>query len=296
MSTQHDRMTRFLLPAAGVRGVHVVLGPAWARIAAADDYAPPVRALLGEATAAAALFAAHAKVEGRLSVQARGTGTLRTLFAECTSAGTVRGIARVADGADAPGEGLAALGDAPVLAITIENTAPGGREPMRYQGLVPLDADTLAGAFEGYFERSEQLPTRLLLATGPGVAAGVMLQVLPGEGDDEGWNRTGHLFATLGADELLATPGDVLLHRLFHEEAVEIVAGEDLAFGCSCSRGRVEGMLQSLGRAEAEAALVDGVAEVRCEFCGEAYRFDAREVHALFTPVARPMDAPPGLQ
>jgi molecular chaperone Hsp33 len=55
-------------------------------------------------------------------------------------------------------------------------------------------------------------------------------------------------------------------------------------------------MLQSLGRAEAEAALVDGMARVRCEFCGQAYEFSPGDVHALFTPARGPMDAPPGLQ
>ena len=290
-----DHLTRFLLPRAGVRGVHVHLGETWRRIGSSDDYPPVARSLLGEAAVATALFTGHVKVDGRLSVQLRGEGALRTLFAECTAAGTLRGIARMAEGASDI-SGLDALGDDALLAITIENTGIGSRDSHRYQGLVPLDQPDLSQAFEAYFTRSEQLPTRILLAAGDDHATGLMLQKLPADGgDDDGWGRASALFSTLGRDELLATASPELLHRLFHEESPELLGGHPLAFACSCSRGRVEAMLASLGRDEAEAALIDGTATVRCEFCGQAYSFDAAGIHALFTETQRPMDAPSGL-
>ena len=165
MTQTHDTLLRFLLPTAGVRGVAVHLDDTWRTIASRAAYPPAVAELLGEAAAAAALFTGHAKVDGRLSVQLRGQGALRTLFAECTAAGTLRGIAQLDDDATSPpSRDLRTLGDDAVLAITIENPSLGGREPIRYQGLVELDADNLAEAFEGYFRQSEQLPTRLLLA------------------------------------------------------------------------------------------------------------------------------------
>ncbi|TGP13165.1 Hsp33 family molecular chaperone HslO, partial [Mesorhizobium sp. M1D.F.Ca.ET.231.01.1.1] len=88
---------------------------------------------------------------------------LRTLFAECTAAGTLRGIAQLSEGADAPRD-LSSLGDDAILAITIENPGLDPREPQRYQSLVALAAPELDEAFEDYFRQSEQLPTRLLLA------------------------------------------------------------------------------------------------------------------------------------
>lgn len=290
----HDHLTRFLLPRAGVRGVHVHLGDTWRRIASADDYPPSVRDLLGEAAVASALFTGHVKVDGRLSVQLRGAGALRTLFAECTAAGTVRGIARIAEDARDPG-GLEELGDDALLAITIENPGIGSRDAARYQGLVPLDAPDLSEAFESYFVQSEQLPTRILLAAGAHHATGLMLQKLPADGgDDDGWNRASALFSTLGAAELLDTPAAALLHNLFHEESPQQLGGRKLSFACSCSRERVAEMLASLGRDEAEAALIDGVARIRCEFCGQAYEFDAPALHALFTAGRGPMIPPSG--
>lgn len=292
-----DRLTRFLLPEAGVRGVRVHLDDTWRQIRTRAEYPDGIARLLGEATAAAALFTGHAKVDGRLSVQLRGHGALKTLFAECTAAGTLRGIAQFDEEAPAP-EGLADLGPNPVLAITIENPSPRDRDPQRYQGLVPLTGDDLRAAFEHYFQQSEQLPTRLLLAADGARAAGLMLQKLPGDGGgDDGWTRATALFETLTEEELLDLPGPTLLHRLFHEEAPEILAGRDLRFGCSCSRERVESMLQSLGREEAEAAVADGAARVRCEFCGQGYSFTPGEIEALFSdPPQTPVPAPERMQ
>lgn len=276
-----DRLTRFLLPHAGVRGVHVQLQQTWRQIRERAEYPAAVSELLGEAAAACALFTGHAKIEGRLSVQLRGQGPLRALFAECTAAGTLRGIAQVGEGPVS--RDLRALGDGAVLAITIENPSPHGRDPARYQGLVPIETESLAGAFEDYFRQSEQLPTRLLLAADGERSAGLMLQKLPGDGgDNDGWARATALFDTLGTEELLAVTGPTLLTRLFHEEEARQLGERPLSFACSCSRERVAAVLESLGRDEARAALQDGVAEIHCEFCGQQYRFDPDEIEALF--------------
>lgn len=285
-----DRLTRFVLDGAGVRGVHVRLDGAWREIEARADHPVAVTELLGEALAAAALLTAHAKIEGRLSLQLRGSGAIRLLFAECTGEGTVRGIAQV-DGE--PPEGgltrdLRELGTGAVLAITIENPGAPGRDARRYQGLMPMESDTLAGALEDYFRQSEQLPTRILLAVDGGRVAGLLLQRIPGEGghgapgDADGWARASALMETLGEAELLEVPGLELLRRLFHEEDVRLPPARPLQFGCSCSRARVAEVLTSLGQEEALAAAADGVAEIRCEFCGERYHFDADAIAGLF--------------
>ena len=143
-----------------------------------------------------------------------------------------------------------AFGPGSLLAITIESTPPGAKETTRYQGLVGLEADSLAEAFEGYFEQSEQLPTRILLASQAGRAAGLMLQKLPGAGgDSDGWNRCNALFETLQGQELAEQPVRTLLWRLFHEEGVKVLGSRPLRFACSCSRERVEDMLRGLGEA-----------------------------------------------
>lgn len=296
MSDTNDHQTRFLLPQAGVRGVCVQLESTWRDILANADYPTGARDLLGQACAAAALFTGHTKVSGRLSLQLRSTHRLRTLFAECTAQGTLRAIARLEDGADVPRD-LQRLGSDALLAITIENPGLDPSQPQRYQSLVSLEAATLSEVFEDYFRQSEQLPTRLLLAADGERTAGLMLQKLPGdEGDHDGWNRAGVLFDTLGPGELLATPAEELLYRLFHQEQPEVLAQRPLRFACSCSRERVADMLHSLGGIEARAAVVGGQAEVLCEFCGRGYLFSPAEIEELFLLPPVGMLAPERLQ
>lgn len=238
MTANSDSLIRFLLPDAGVRGVHVHLQATWQEILSHAEYPDTAAELLGEACVASALFTGHTKIDGRLSIQLRSSTALRTLFAECTAAGTLRGIAQLSEGGDAPRD-LSSLGDDAILAITIENPGLDPREPQRYQSLVGLTAPELDEAFEDYFRQSEQLPTRLLLAADRNGAAGLLLQKLPGdEGDEDGWARASALFETLGKAELLATPAEQLLHRLFHEEKPALMGEKPLSFACSCSRER----------------------------------------------------------
>jgi len=287
-------LLRFIIEGSGVRGALVCLGETWRHIASRSNYPAALRELLGQAVVAAALFGGHGKIDGRLSVQLKGKGAVRTLFAEYASVGRLRGIALWH-------EPLPALlsprdfGDAALLAISIETLPPGADEATRYQGLVELDRDRLEHAFEAYFAQSEQLPTRLLLAADGERAAGLMIQQLPVQSgtaaaaltkhDSDGWTRAQALFDTLASTELLATEPETLLLRLFHEDGVRLLGVQPLRFGCSCSRERVAGVLLQLGREEALAAASsqqDGVAEIACEMCAERYRFDRVDLEQLF--------------
>ena len=277
-----DFLRRFELERADVRGVLVRLDESWKQVRARADYPPVLAQLLAQSLAASALFTGNIKFEGSLSIQLKGAGPLTLLFAECGHDGRLRGLARWQG--EVP-EDFRLLGEdrSPLLAITIDNRASG----QRYQGLVPVEDAHLATLFERYFERSEQLPTRVVLASDGERCAGLMLQQLPqsaiSERDPDAWNRVGHLLASATPAELLQLPAEQLLFRLFHEEQVRLHGPHELAFGCRCSRERVAGMLRSIGREEAEAAVRDdGTAEVTCEFCNTRYQFDRVDLEQLF--------------
>jgi molecular chaperone Hsp33 len=285
-----DVLHRFLLEHAGVRGVLVRLGPAWREVAGRADYPPALHAMLGEALVASALLTGNIKLDGALSVELKSSGALRMLFAECTDQGRLRGLARWNEPLPEP-LALNALPDAS-MAITIGNVERG----QRYQGLVELQHASVAESLENYFIQSEQLPARILLAANDTHAVGLMLQKMPDEGghhaaqDDDAWSRIVHLTATLGATELLDTAPAQLLYRLYHEESVRLFEPRSLAFGCSCSRERVTGMLRSLGRDEVEAALTargDEI-EVICEFCAQRYHFDRIDAEVLLSSSVAP--------
>lgn len=275
-----DQFQRFLFEHSQVRGAWVQLSDSYRQIGEQAPYPAPVRQLLGESLVASVLMSSTLKFEGTLSLQAQGEGPVQTLMAECSHDRYIRGLARFSDGTGGADSFRALLGKGRT-AITITPTTG-----QRYQGIVPSERDSLAGCLEDYFERSEQIATRLFLFADEERAAGLLLQRLPGHGenDDELWERVGHLAATVAADELLTLDSETLLFRLFHEETVRIFDPEPVAFRCSCSRERTLRALEAIGRDECYGILDEqGSIEMDCQFCHTSYRFTRNDIDHLFT-------------
>ena len=276
---QHDSLHRFLIENTNVRGEWVHLDNTWQQLLACADYPAPVKKVLGEALAATMLLSATLKYKGMLSLQINGQGAINLLLIQATSEGTVRGLARYKQ--EPVGDSLQELFGDGHLVITIE-PSDGGE---RYQGVVSLQEDTLANALAAYFEQSEQLKTRLWLAADDKVSTGMLLQRLPNADSDnqEGWDHTVHLSETLTSEELLSLDKDVLLHRLFHAEDIRLFEGEPLKFQCGCSQEKIEGMINSLGKQEAESMIAEqGKIQVDCEFCNHRYQLDHIDVQRIF--------------
>ena len=276
-----DFKQRFLFPETDIRGELVRLDESLEAILGTHDYPLAVQGLVGEAVAAVALLAGTLKFSGRLSLQAQGRGPVSLLLAECTHDGQLRALARHDGELDTAANIGALIGDG-TMVITI--TPDRGRQ---YQGIVPLEGDTLAQCLEGYFQQSEQLPTRLWLAAGNGRAAGLMLQRLPDQvaSRDANRNQWEHLEAlagTLKMEELLDLPAETVLRRLFHETPPRLPEAQPLRFGCTCSRERTENALLSLGADELKTLLdEDGEATLTCDFCLSQQHFDAVDLAEL---------------
>jgi molecular chaperone Hsp33 len=275
-----DMLQRFLFTNAPVRGQIVHLNATFRAALERRAYPESVRAVLGEFMAAAALLTATLKFQGRLTLQVQGEGPVRLLVVECTSESTLRATAQW-EGEVAPAP-LAELVGAGRLAITIEPRK--GKE--RYQGIVSVEGTNVAQALERYFAQSEQLATRLWLATDAQHAVGMLLQQLPGAAmDDDLWVRAVELGSTITPGELLDLSVRQVLHRLYHEEDLRLFAATPVSFRCSCSRERVESVLRMLGRDEVHDILSEqGAVDVDCEFCGRHYHFDAVDAEQLFVP------------
>lgn len=284
-----DLLRRFLFENLPIRGHFVRLDASWRAAVEHHEYPRAVSDALGEALTACALMAGSLKFEGRLSLQIEGPGPVRLLLAQCTHRHAIRGVVRHRPLGTTDSDIVAMFGGGR-LAITIEQDGRGDQ----YQGLVAVEQPRLAGCLERYFERSEQLPSRLLLATGPDRAAGILLQrVAADPGED--WRRIGLLLATLAPGELLELPCQEILRRLFSGDDIRLFGGTPVFYQCSCSRERVSGILQALGADELQALLRDrGDVEVRCEFCNRLWRFDAVDVAGLLADGTGPQ-APSGL-
>ncbi|MFO7994519.1 MAG: Hsp33 family molecular chaperone HslO [Marinobacter sp.] len=275
-----DQFQRFMFEDSQVRGAWVKLNDSYSEIGNQAPYPASVRRMLGESLVASVLMSNTLKFEGTLSLQAQGKGPLRTLMAECSHDRFIRGLARYDEHAVTE-DSLDALLGGGRMAITISP-----EKGQRYQGVVPREEENLAGCLEEYFERSEQIPTSFFLFADENCSAGLMLQKLPGdtEQDSDLWDRLNHLASTVEAEELLTLDSETLLHRLFHEETVRLFDAEPVAFRCSCSRERTLGALEAIGKEECYSILEEqGSIEMDCQFCRAHYRFDRNDIDHLFT-------------
>ena len=277
--SEHDTLRRFIFEELPVQGRHVHLDATWRAALERQDYPPPVRALLGEAMAAAALLSATLKFDGNITLQIQGAGPVHLLVVQCTSGLKLRGLARW-NGDIAAGDFRDLVGDGR-LVMTIEQNG----KVERYQSIVSLEGGSLSASLENYFERSEQLATRLWLTAGDGSAAGMLLQVMPDrKADADAWQHVTVLSDTLKQSELSGLSAQELLHRLYNEDDVRLFEAAPVAFRCQCSRERIEDTLRGLGHAEVESIVKEqGRVDVDCEFCGKRYSFDVVDVESLFS-------------
>ncbi len=288
--SQQDTLQRFLIEDSPVRGELVHLDSTWRSVLEKRHYPPAIQNTLGQFMAAASLLSATLKFQGSLIMQIRGNGPVSLLVVECTSSGTLRATAQWKE--EPESEELSELFGDGQLVITIDPKL--GKE--RYQGIVALEAETVAKALEDYLVQSEQLETRLWLASDHNQASGMLIQKLPhkeemAESDD--WNRAIHLAETLTRDELLMLPPNDIIRRLYHEETIRLFASEPMKFSCSCSRERVVRALRVMGADELNNLISErGAVSVDCEFCNEHYEFDAVDIEQIFAS-ATPSDAAP---
>ena len=285
----------------GARAHLVQLDRSWLEVACKHDTSPDVMRLLGEMSCASILLSASLKYEGSVILQIHGDGPVRLAVAECNAKLGFRSTIKMSETLEpAPGADWKALVNqnnlgrfSVVLDPKIDNQHP-------YQGIVPLHEAGVAQALESYMQRSEQLPTRLWLACNGERAAGLLLQKMPHQGgtnkksdaqseaateaSDDDWERLITLAQTVTAEELLNVEAEILLHRLFWQEAPKLLEDKPVQFSCSCSRARVGRMLKTLGAEEVESILAEqGQVDVHCDFCNAAYHFDAVDCAALFT-------------
>ena len=314
---------KFLFDGLPVRGTLVRLTDSWQEIlqrraanSTTGAYPAPVSQMLGELTAAAVLMQSSIKFNGSLTLQIAGTtgsGPVKLVVAEvqpdlrfrstATVVGDVPANSNLSHMVNVDNKGRCAV------ILDPKDKFP-GQQP--YQGVVPLFDDhrqpieKLSSVIEHYMLQSEQLDTTMVLAANDTVAAGLLIQRIPmqGEGNlagsmvskrnedeiglNEHYNRLAVFAASLKQEELLSLNSNEILHRLFWEEAVIRYEPLSAKFACTCSRERVSNMILSLGQAEVEGILAErGDVEVSCEFCGQQQRFDPVDAAQIFVNSAK---------
>jgi molecular chaperone Hsp33 len=291
--TYGDRPLRFSIPALNARGRVVRLDDVLNDVLSAHAYPPVIEKILAEALVLTALLGSTLKErDAQLTIQAQTENGPVSLLVCDYADGAVRGytqfdIARLAELPSEPN--LFALFGKGFLALTFDRPLPKAQGGGRYQGIVPLEGDTLCEAAMQYFIQSEQLPTFIRISIGHVdgrcVAGGLMVQHLP-EGevgrerlhvrlDHPDWEHVRVLSETVSATELAdpALPLEEIVWRLFHDEVeVRIEAGQPISKGCRCDPNHIRDVIARFPSDErGEMADDMGNIIVNCEFCSRSF-------------------------
>lgn len=289
-----DLIQPFQMAEAGVRGRMVRLGNVVDDILNRHEYPEVVARFLGEGLVVAAILGGALKFEGIFTVQTKGDGAISMVAADMTTPGHLRGYAafdaeklEMAEKTTDQDAVKQYLGKG-YVAFTIDAR----QTDQRYQGIVALEGETLAQCMEDYFDKSEQLDTKLQVAVekrdGKWRAGGLMIQRLPHESgqvikqeeQDEGWRTAEALVGTLTAEELtdpkMRSPE--LLYRLFHEDGVWLYDPQTLEDQCSCSSERLLTTLKTFAATDLDDMAEKGFIEADCQFCNTQYRYTVDEI------------------
>lgn len=278
----NNTLHRYLFENLSVRGELVQLDDTYQQIISSKEYPVAVQNLLGELLVATTLLTATLKFEGSITLQLQGDGPVSLVVINGDHDQKVRGVARwdgdIADDAtvhDMMGKGH--------LVITISP-----KEGERYQGVVGLEGENLAQCLEAYFERSEQLRTRLWFRLGEFEgkphAAGMLLQVMPdGTGTENDFDHLEQLTDTVKNEELFGLSANDVLYRLYNQETVQLFEPQAVEFLCGCSRERSGSAIVTVPRSEIDDMIKqDGKVSLHCDYCGTSYDFDSIDVAQLF--------------
>ena len=291
-STGFDQLLHFTLPDRDARGRAVRLGPVLDTILSAHNYPAPIRQTLAEALVVTALLGSLLKdQDSQMTVQAQTKDGVIDLLVCDYRNGELRGYIRHDRGRLdelGPSPSLFALFGEGYLAITFDLAATG----QRYQGVVPLEGNSLAEACESYFVQSEQVPTLIRVGvrnTAAGcVAGGMLLQHLP-EGeegrvrlhvqlDHPEWEHVSALGGSVRDEELVdpALDLETVVWRLFHEEReVRTERGPVLTRGCRCTVEHYRDVLSRFAMSDREDMKNDdGLILVDCAFCSRDFEID----------------------
>lgn len=284
------------IPTRHARGRIARLGAVLDSVLSNHGYPEPIEKLLAEALTLTALLGALLKDPGgQMTLQAQTEEGIVDLLVCDYLGGELRGYVRhdperLATASANPK--LPELFGKGYLAITFDQPAT----DERYQGIVPLEGNSLADAAQSYFSQSEQIPSLVRLAAdkrdGRWTGGGMLIQHLP-EGeegrerlhtrlDHPDWPHVAILAGSVRPEELTdaSLNLDELIWRLFHEEdEVRILEPRPLSKGCRCDPDYVRSVIARFPEEDrAEMVGEDGLIRVDCAFCSSSFPVDPAAV------------------
>lgn len=277
---ESDTLQRFIFEQAHIRGEIVHLDATYQSIINQRDYPPMVKYLLGEALLASLLLTSSIKFEGSLCLQFQGDKRFSLLLVQCDHELNVRAFAKYTEGLKIEEYAAAFLEGQMVLTINQD------KQTQSYQSMVPIQSTSMSENLMNYFAQSEQIATRVWLAVNEDKAAGMLLQLMPGDDTQEReqfWEYATQLGQTVTEPELLNLDNQTLLYRLYNETKVRVFDPRSTRFKCRCSLEKMKQAITTLGEEDAQALVKEqGAIDISCDFCSKQYRFDPIDVTLIF--------------
>jgi molecular chaperone Hsp33 len=241
--------------------------------------------LLGRALTGAALLASNLKGEERIQFRMEGNGPVRSVTAEASSNGEVRGYVSRPD-AELDFRDQKSLGDGiGVGVLTVSRSLYNHARPV--SGTVALMRGNVNEDLAHYLLQSEQIPSAVSLDVAVDErgkiteAGGVLVQAMPGASKQEiirleenirKMPRIGRQLSAGYLDEVLAEVSKSL--------EVKELTRYPVDFFCRCTRDRFRNSLALLDPDELLA--MEGKAEeLVCHYCGKKYIFSREELNAI---------------
>ena len=250
-----------------------------------------VSVLLIEALLLTILIGEMIKIRWRLSLQIRGSGSIKLLATDYFAPREGGKPARVRAYADYDKDAKHLNLESGLFAITIDQ----GKKMEPYQGITPIIEGSLSKSAENYFFQSEQIKTffDLNITKKHGEkngknwsASGFMLQALPADNDnalvdDQSWNSLKRRIIEQTKDYLIRGDFDQyrFLDNIFQTSTLTVFKETKLKFGCSCKRKTLLYTLAKYPKDQLEEMsnnqkkiLAD------CQFCGKKFQFFLQEI------------------
>ena len=249
-----------------------------------------VCALLIEALLLTILTGEMIKIRWRLSLQIRGSGSIKLLATDYYAPREGGKPARVRAYADYDKDAKHFNLESGLFAITIDQ----GKKMEPYQGITPIIEGSLSKSAENYFFQSEQIKTffDLNITKKHGEkngknwsASGFMLQALPGDDnelvEDQSWNRLKKRIIEKTKDYLMSADLDQyrFLDNIFQTSKLTVFKETKLKFGCSCKRKTLLYTLAQYPKDQLKE-MSDNQKKILadCQFCGKKFQFFLQEI------------------
>jgi len=251
MDNSKDTLHRFIFENTDIRGNYVKLNHTIEEAIQHQALPQNLLTALGELMVANALMASTLKLDGSLTLQIQTNGPLKLLIAECNENLGMRGTVKWSG----PIESLVPIDLNKEGHFIITLNQKNAKTP--YQGIVPMEGNSISELLENYMLRSEQIQTKLWIHSQDNIFHGFLIQKLPFNSSAEVvdpdamknvWEHVVNLADNSFEFIRPSLKTSDILQDIFPLKTIRLYDPSFPEFACSCSKKSVENMLRLIGK------------------------------------------------